>query len=233
LYTLLLFFVAIGTIEYADVSSVRFGTDDNAMAIELGGGSRLYSYFVHPRDWQDTGIPVKKGDKITVQAEGSVNVSIGRLVTAANVKKGPKPEGNLVSAELTDYNKTSEQVREKSLSIYPWFGPGGMKEATIRTESMRERIRNRHAQRLFLDFKFGQLVMAIAEPGNIKINGNPQRWEGEAYPMEEWQTTVTAETDGNLHFIVNDVYDGREDSYTNQVYWLDNIGFFSAKIKVD
>lgn len=170
---------------------------------------------VHPQQpLAATGLEVRRGQSVLVEAEGHINIALARLVEAV---------------------EAGDEV------AYEWVGPEGEIDATGQPILRQDRARvGREECLLNRRFPYGALLLVLTPtdrptPGSVR-----ELREGrEVFGVGEG-LTFTAESDGFLTLGVNDVYlDEREcdpDAFdagrVAGTFYRDNVGFFSVRIEV-
>jgi hypothetical protein len=180
-----------------------------------------YLVIVHPQGWQETGVAVKKGGKLSFEAGGDVNVNLGGLVQS--VERRQAIERKIIGEEiragrwpknrntfLPDERFTAEQKSEIK-PLWMWNDPDG---ATA-TGSLA--IPARREESIMKSVNYGALLGAIAGTGVT-----PER--SDAFTIGK-HAEVTAEKDGKIYFTVNDVWAYDDPAFPDK-FFIDNIGFF-------
>ncbi len=172
-------------------------------------------FVVYPQQpFMPTGIRVKRGQTISIWAEGRTNVGLARLVEAAQV-------GDDVA--------------------YEWVGPDGEIDATGQPVLRQDRGRPGREQCLVNgSFPYGSLLLLIS-PTERVTPGTAREFEpGREIFAAGSQLETKAEINGFLVLGINDVYLDREEcdpewhaaGRNPNIFFLDNIGFFSARVQV-
>ena len=60
-------------------SAVSISTD-GGLSLKFDGAGTYKTILVHPRGWQSSGIKVRAGDEIVIDAGGSINIAMGRMI---------------------------------------------------------------------------------------------------------------------------------------------------------
>jgi len=170
---------------------------------------------VHPQEpFRPTGIRTVAGQKVSVWADGRINVGLAALVAA---------------------------VEDDSVEPYQWVGPEGEVDATGQPVIRRDLgLPGRERCLLQPAFPYGSLLLLVSPtdrptPGTAR-DLKPGREAFVVGPRLE----VEARDAGYLVLAVNDVYLDREECdreafeagiHANK-YFLDNIGFFSVRLQI-
>lgn len=207
----------------------------NGQKLEVGGPIRLLSFMVEPRGWSKYAIPVKKGDHVEINASGSVNIAMGRMIEALRTEYGFKAE-NMNDPKIKSRNikKFTPDQKRKSLFAYPWNGPQGIDLSKVPDSSARDHIVESKYDRAFPDAEAGQLVAVIAEVENCEKIALPSRPKGtQPVQIRYFKSEIEifdVDKDSRLCFIVNDeIY---SDQDLNTIAWQDNLGFFSLLMSI-
>ena len=178
--------------------------------------SDLDAYLVvHPQQpLAATGLHVRRGQSVLVEAEGHINIALARLVEAV---------------------EAGDEV------AYEWVGPEGEIDATGQPILRQDRARiGREGCLLNRRFPYGALLVALTPtdrptPGSVRGLREGREVFGVAEGLR-----FTAESDGFLTLGVNDVYlDEREcdpeafdAGRVASAFFRDNVGFFSVRMEV-
>ena len=228
---MLVFWVCVFiTLQSLQSHKVKIVTGETTVMI---GNDRLDSILVHPRGWVDTGIYIKKGDKVTARATGSVNLAAGRLVSKLNTICQAKPEEiiNNTNKAILGGNQNF-YLREKYLLDFSWLGPNG-DSGTLSPYLRNNPIVFAKKKKRFLDPRgnHGALVFLIRQDGVLpklseKLDNTSQLLTYQTNP-----TTFIAKVEGKLYVAVNDeVFIGND--YLTQITWQDNLGHFAVNFAI-
>jgi hypothetical protein len=194
-------------------------------SVQKRTGNADYVVVVSPQGWQNTGIDVSSGDKITFFAGGKICIDMDSVWEKVHLRL--KYENEIAKAKDIRHDDptemrvpedyfTDEQKRSLILNR-PWVDPDGF-DLNVFEPSFRSR-RNRY---LLPDKPAGGLVGAL-RPGAKE----PDRTE--AFFIGKMSDYV-APRDGQLWLTVNDVQ--YNDPKNPNLFYNDNIGMFWARITV-
>lgn len=189
---------------------------------------RFDTLLIHPRDWNDPAIKVKKGDKISISALGSVNVAAGLLnqSLATQYMHRQKNESDGIGRDVG--LMTELQIHDSQL-IVPWNGPEGFRSSSITKNNVKKTHDKESENRIIPHEKIGQLVIAVVSTGSCPTKGETRN----SFQLVPYHKNLQfiAEFDGNICFVVNDQYS--QDHQVNQLFWDDNLGFFAVNLKIE
>jgi hypothetical protein len=193
--------------------------------IRVGENDVLKTNLISPHGWTNAKIDVKKGDKLIIDASGSVNVSFGDmaidLTNAINIA-ATKENGNVDSF-------TKDELWKSTLT-YPWNGPEGIEFEKLKGDLAKNRVEAAKEKLLFRGAKVGQLLIL-----NHKKSTDPQLqrlgMDAEVYKYAGTPLMIEIKEDGRLFFGVNDIV--LEDKANAHITWQDNIGYFSIVTLID
>lgn len=187
-----------------------------------------YVVVIHPQGWQDSGISVHSGDKLRFRAAGSVNIDLEGVISKVELRK--KYEAEVTRSKKLDRNSDDPKnlperyYSEKQLQDLrvnrPWTGPDGNLEKAY--TSYRARI----PERIMPERPVGALLGALPSAGK-----NPQASDAFFVGTSFGDKELVAPADGELWFIVNDVWNKQNPQYEN-MFFEDNIGSFWVVVSV-
>jgi len=198
---------------------------------ERGEYRVMVSPAANPLPWQDTGIEIRPGDSIEVQAEGRVNINLNGLVEHVRIRhqiearidsalaRGTLPlrpdSSRLPERYYTEDDRAALAVRRG------WTGPDGYpgREGVV-DAAYAARTENK----LIPDAPLGLLIGGVHQGTEgplrreqLQVGG---RWRG-----------VWTGAAGTLWFAVNDIWDEDDDRFPDKFY-VDNLGFFFVRVVV-
>lgn len=189
--------------------------------IRIGDNGALKNHLVPPRGWTDSGISVKKGDKITVKSTGTINVAMAHMIdklTHFTKIYRSKKDGNV---ELF----TKEEI-DASLFTFPWNSAKGISLSEMDDIEAIELLKKTSRKFLVPTAKCGQLLIYNFQ----SESGHPQMEQltelDEVYQFEGDAVVLEIKGDGRIYFAVNDVV--LFDKAKSELLWQDNVGFFSV-----
>jgi hypothetical protein len=206
-------------------SEIKFGSNSILFSQSTKDGQE-YLIVIPPQGWQETGIAVREGDHVSVEAGGRVNIDLEGLNLALEARHSA--DTRIIDAEKRagrwekekdDFAPELHYTSEDRQNIRPhwrWIDPNGIPET--------KRLANpAHQRRSILPDKgYGALLAAIRETG-------VQPGREDAFFVGASNTYV-AKRSGKLYFVANDVmYD---DSEFPDLFMIDNIGFFYARVTI-
>lgn len=170
---------------------------------------------VHPQQpFRPTGIEVERGQRVSVWADGRINIGLAGLVAA---------------------------VEDDDVDPYDWVGPDGEVDATGQPVIRRDRgLVGRERCLIQRAFPYGSLMLLIS-PTDRPTPGTARRLEpGEQAFVVGSHLELEVQARGHLILAINDVYldsrDCDEAAFDAGVhadkYFLDNIGFFSVNLQM-
>jgi len=198
---------------------------------ERGEYRVMVSPAANPVPWQNTGIEIRPGDSIEIQAEGRVNINLNGLIEHVRVRhriearidsalqRGTLPlrpdSSRLPERYYTEPDRAALAVKRGWTGPEGYSGPGGVVDAAYPA---------RTANKLIPEAPLGLLIGAVhqgaEEPSRreqLQVGG---RWRG-----------VWSGPAGTLWFAVNDIWDGEDDRFPDKFY-VDNLGFFFVRVVV-
>lgn len=172
-------------------------------------------FVIHPQQpFIPTGIRVSSGQTISIWAQGHINVGLARLVQAT---------------------QTGEDVG------YEWVGPDGEIDSTGQPILRQDRGRPGRERCLVNgSFPYGSLLLLIS-PSERVTPGTARDFEpGQEIFAAGSHLETKAEIGGFLILGINDVYLDRDECDPDWLaagrnpnsFFLDNIGFFSARVQI-
>jgi hypothetical protein len=202
-------------------------------SIVFGGPGEVIRFdniLVHPRGWIDTGLNLNTGDEVAFSASGSVNIAMGRMLTALNNMSIAKKRNEKIgkTRSVTAFSKKQEMA---ALFPYPWAGPEGLSDEDFRSDSAKRSSRATRKERIIPPARLGQLI-AIVSPTHIcpdkgRPSGNSQVIP---YDKNEKSTSFRSSAPGRLCLIVNDITYEKPNS--ESIARQDNLGFFSVSLRI-
>jgi len=182
----------------------------------LSTSSDLDAYLVvHPQQpLVPTSLRVRRGQSVTVRAEGHVNIALARLVEAV---------------------EAGDEV------AYEWVGPAGEIDSTGQPILRPDRARaGREGCLVHREFPYGALLLVLSRTDRLTPGAVRDLAAGREVFSVGDGLTLTAASDGFLTLGLNDVYlDRREcDPEAFDVgtaassFFRDNIGFFSVSVEI-
>lgn len=198
------------------------------------GNTKEYLVVVHPHGWQPTEILVRRGDRLSFSAAGSINVDLPGIISKVTLrhdfeqeilkKKRLNPASTDVKSLPESYFKsdlTGAQLASLRLAR-PWTGPEGIRDALLSPGAFAARIH----KRVMPDQPLGGLIGGIGDgaerpPETSRVFFIGRNYDGGQYVVGE---------DGELWLNVNDVWD--DQNQYKRIFYEDNIGAFWAKVTV-
>lgn len=170
---------------------------------------------VHPQEpFRTTGIRVEPGRKVVAWADGRINVGLASLVAA---------------------------VEDDRVEPYEWVGPEGEVDATGQPVIRRDLgLPGRERCLIQSEYPYGSLLLLISPTENLTPATARELRPGHEAFLIGRELEVETEGKGYLVLAVNDVYLDRPECdpeafdagvHANK-YYLDNIGFFSARLQL-
>jgi hypothetical protein len=228
------------------VSTSKVTISSKGSEIELKSSTQdedQYYLIVSPQaSWQPTHIHVKKGAKLTIVADGRVNVDFHGIYEQVENRikleedKARKHPGLKSDATHTPEEYFSQEEWESLVPRHYWSGPQG--DTVIAPSSFAARQKYKVAPNL----SYGALLGTIMDREDLDSNGQPPNephtvflvgtsWPG---PAKEEGAPST----GWLWFAINDVVPPQS-AYPNakgvdvpDMFLLDNLGFYRAVVTV-
>jgi hypothetical protein len=188
-----------------------------------------YTVMIAPQGWQRTGIQVRKGDTLQFEAGGRVYVDLKGLNASLDERRkleekieikrqagGWKTEKD--ADFVPEHHFTADEER-KMKPVWDWTGPDGV---TLE-ETKRNSLPARQRKSICPSKGYGALLAGIGQQSQ-GLSRDLVFFVGSS------QSTI-ADRDGWLYFAVNDVSND-EDQFFPDMYFVDNIGFFYARVTV-
>jgi hypothetical protein len=193
-------------------------------SVQKKTGNEDYVVVVNPQGWQNTGIDVSAGDKLTFHAGGKICVDMNSIWENAQLRL--KFEGDIVKANKINPDDPtakppedyfSDEQKRQLILERPWTDPDG-----FNLKAFHPSYQSRHNRYLLPEKPAGGLVGGVT-PGA----GEPDR--AEAFFIGK-QDTYVAPQDGQLWFTVNDVQ--FSDPSNPNLFYNDNVGSFWVRVTV-
>jgi hypothetical protein len=188
-------------------------------------GASNFITIVHPRGWQNSHVEVRKGDRITFNASGSITISMQALLD--KVEQYTAIERKILETKKypPEAFLTNEQ-KELLASEFPWMGPNGDESG----ETERITYSGRSQNKIFSDQPFGVLIGAIKPEHD---EGLPNEKNGSfIFVIGAKKELEVSDTEGELWFNVNDalIPDFRQ---FPDFFYSDNLGYFMVKVRIE
>jgi hypothetical protein len=214
----------------------------NTGQVKLGSGSIIFSQptqdgneylaVISPQGWQETGISLRKGDRVSIEAYGKVHIDLSGLNKSLAARRDAddrvigdeKKTPGKWEAEKDTFSPEDHYTDDERKNIRPtwhWTGPDGIADTPLYA------LKARMARTVLPGGNYGALLGAIRETGvtpdtpDVFLVGSGTSKTGIA---------IEAKRGGKLYFTVNDVQ-SYDKEYPN-LFFEDNIGFFYAKVTV-
>ena len=213
----------------------------NTGQVKLGSGSIIFSQptqdgneflvVISPQGWQESGISVRKGDHVSVQAFGRVHIDLSGLNASLAARRAAdqrvieeETKAGRWEAEKNTFAPEDHYTADEKARMRPtwhWTGPDGIGDTSIHA------LKARMDRSVLPGANYGALLGAIRESGvtpassDVFLVGSGTDKSG--IPIEP-------KRDGKLYFTVNDVLSNDKD-YPD-MFFEDNIGFFYAKVTI-
>lgn len=216
-------------------SEVEISTSPRVVLQEVtkqGGEYRIMvSPAANPIPWQDTGIDIRPGDSIQIDAEGRVNINLNGLVEHVRMRHRieARIDSELAAGTLPlrpDSSRLPEryytEADRAALAVTRgWTGPDGYpgREGVIDAA-----YTARTANKLMPDAPLGVLIAAVHQ-------GDQALTRREQFVVGGRSRSVWTGPAGTLRFAVNDVWDADDDRFPDKFY-VDNLGFFFVRVVV-
>lgn len=228
------------------LSASRMTISTKGSEIELMSSNQdqdQYYLIVSPQaSWQPTHIYIRKGTKITIAADGRVNVDLHGIWERVERRIRLEEAMERLHPSLRkDLNHTPEEYFsfEDWQSLAPrhyWTGPEG--EPTDVPTSFAGRKKYKIAP----DLAYGALLGTIMTREDVDSNGEPPTERHEVFAVgRRWPDPRTEEgvpSSGWLWLAINDVVEPEsafpkaKDIRVSDVFLLDNLGFYRAVVTV-
>jgi len=208
----------------------EFQISTGGFLLRSASGDRVdYVVIVHPQGWEDSGIALRRGDRVKFHAGGSVNIDLEGIVSKVELRK--KLEKQITQArkidrsseepsQLPEHYFTEEQVKQLRPNR-PWAGPEGNTEAVYTSFAARRR------QRILPEKPVAALVGALTDGSQRAPERSDAFFIGRSFEGQE----LSVLKDGELWLSVNDVWNTQNPRYPN-MFFDDNIGFFWVNVHV-
>jgi hypothetical protein len=205
------------------------------LAIKVGKTGTLETYLIDPHRWNSTGARVRKGDSVTIESNGSVNVALGRMIKTLLYQYERKGYYETQGQEYSVEEFTPSEL-DASLLDYPWAGPEGLRLEDIHKSHVVTSMTNKKEMRVLPTANLAQLLAVIA-PDNIRTED--EMWTAVRKkddrlvfePLTRGSTKFDAAIEGKLWFIVNDImFPGSKATLTA---WEDNVGLFAVRMIIE
>jgi len=219
----ILIILGVVLFKYIGFSDVQLSISPTGTTINIGRKGTLNSFLLHPRGWIDPQINVTEGERIIVDASGSINVAMGHLTCGVWLFTFPK-----------ELNKN--MVTQNNCKPFPWNGPEGLDVNQIKYQAIKNRIEVSKQHLLSPENRMGQLLFIINNAETCPTIGHNNK-KLNLYAYKGRSTIIKAKETGRLCFIINDVVLQEKMGLPSGVksleqLWVDNIGNFSIKVKV-
>jgi len=190
---------------------------------------QVYTVMISPQGWQRTGIQVRRGDTLRFEAGGRVNVDLKGLIASLEERKRAEERirtarnaGGWKTIKEADFAPehyfTADEVKNMKPK-WDWTGPDGI---TLE-ETKKNSIPARQMKTICPSKGYGALLAGIGEQSQGLSRDL-------AFFVGSSRSTV-ADRDGWLFFAVNDVTNDEDRAFPD-MFFVDNIGFFYARVTV-
>lgn len=223
----ILYFFITQVISHLHPSAVSISTA-GGISLKFEGSGTLKGILVHPRGWQSSGIRVKRGDELTVDAGGSINIAMGRMVQSL-LREYTYKDRNEKQGKGRSVEAFTQKELEDSMFAYPWNGPEGIQISDLLLGSAIQRVRNSQSKRIFPGANVGQLLLVISKSYSRIL---PSIEQSQVEPYGGPGSKIIVKDDGYLWFIVNDLKP-LDDTIKGQIDWQDNLGMFDVKLLIN
>lgn len=209
--------------KHVNPNSVSISASDG-ISVTFGDSQTLSSLLIHPRGWQSTGIHVKEGDILNIDASGSIHIAMGRMVTSLTEQYKIKDKNNNDGKGRSLSSFTDEELN-KSIFAYPWNSPTGIDIATITDNDAAARVKKLQEGRVSPKHKVGQLLAVIGNDSDI----TPDLTNSQIVGYTSSSNKIMMTKSGFLWFIVNDEKP-KDNIIIDRIIWQDNLGMFIVKV---
>lgn len=168
-----------------------------------------YVVVVHPQGWQETAIAVNEGDKISFDADGSVEIDLMGLLDSLKERKVLEAR----NGKRPFTPEESNQIKPKWL----WTNPDGNRLTQQLADPERLKMS------LAPDHNYGALLAAVRETGVT-----PARED--VFFVGTHAIQKSSKT-GKIYFTVNDVWDYKDPIFPEK-FFMDNLGVFYVRVIV-
>jgi hypothetical protein len=237
----LLLLLGAGLLAWLMIYGVLRVLPRNTGQVKLGSGSIIFSQatqdgnsylvVVSPQGWQETGIGVREGDHLNIEANGRVHIDLSGLNAslAARRSADQRVMGEEMAAGRWEAEKNTfapedhytADERQKMRPTWHWTGPEGI------GDTQQLALPARLKKCTLPGANYGALLGAIRESGakpavgDIFLIGRGSDGSGH---------DIVAKRSGKLYFTVNDVQS--DDKDFPDMFYEDNIGFFYVKVTI-
>lgn len=199
-----------------DFRAERYGLVHESRALFSSATDVSAFLVVHPQQpFLPTDIRVEAGGRLEAWADGRINIGVARLV---------------------------EAVQTGDVEAYDWVGPAGEIDATGQPILRADRgVPGREECLLNRAFPYGALLLAVSPNSRLTPAEARELVPGREIFAVGTHLDVEAGSDGYLFLGVNDVYLDRPECRPDEtpgagrdadIFFLDNIGFFSVRLGV-
>ena len=170
------------------------------------------------------------GDQVSFESGGSVQINLADLVRSITVRVDAenklyddKSKQCKCDARKNDYRPEldfSDDINKQIVPGFGWTGPDGNEETDAAANPSRRKLS------ILPSANYGALLGAISRSGAQPVRSD-------AFLIGSSYVEVASKT-GKLWFTVNDIWDDQNRSapgFKNK-FFVDNIGFFYAKVTV-
>jgi hypothetical protein len=208
-----------------ETQEIKFGSTGSILFSRSTKNGEEYVVVISPQGWQETAISVDQGDKIRVEASGKVQIDSAGLnyaiasrrdadhrILQEEIKAGrwEQEKNNF----LPEDHYTPED-HEKIMLRWTWSTPKGLDTGgTLFPARPKESVMPSRG--------YGALLAAIRETGVL-----PDRQDAIFIGTS---ANLVAQKSGKLYFVVNDLLS--KDKNFPDMFFVDNIGFYYAKVTV-
>jgi hypothetical protein len=224
-------FVAMNKYSGSTIKEINLSATGSKVLFETvsPGGGKEYLLVVHPQGWQNTGIHIDQGSKITFKADGRVNIDGGGLFRTVTYRKDledKKKEEHHLDEKSADERQTpeyyfSDEEKKKVMLQRPWVDPDGFAPNTTDERILGLTYGNRVER---LELKGENLGCLIGRIGDLSRNS-------QVFKIGEKLDNITTQATGDLWLNVNDVKNLQPD-LPQQMFYQDNVGFFWVVVTI-
>jgi hypothetical protein len=218
-------FVTMNKYSGASIQEINISATGSKVLFQTSttAGEKESLVIVHPQGWQNTGIHVEEGSKLSFKSDGRVNIDGGGLfrtvIARRDLEDQIKKQFNLDNNsdkedQAPESHFTPEQI-EHTMLPRPWVDPGGFAANTRDEEALQLTYGNRKKRLELEGANLGSLIGRIGDGSkHSKTFGIGRKLLG-----------YTAEATGDLWLNVNDVKNLQLD-LRQEMFYQDNLGFF-------
>jgi hypothetical protein len=219
---------ALMQILQVQASDVTIGSKDSHVvfqSVHKLTGNHEFVVIVSPEGWQNTGIDIHSGDKISFAAGGKICIDMNSIWEKVQLRK--QYEDAIAKAHniLRDTDKETRvpedyftDAQKKSLILdRPWVNPDGFS-----LDKFQPSFRSRRNRYILPDKPAGGLIASITAG-----TSEPSRQDAFFVGREH---DLVSDKDGQLWFNVNDVTYG--DPQNQNLFFNDNVGSFWVHMTV-